>query len=342
MHSNPKVTVAIPVYNVEAYVDRCINSVFSQDYDNLEILIVYDISIDSSLEVAIDTLKKGNLPYRIIEKKEEDKGPGKSRNLILDNFQGDYLFFLDSDDFLEPFAIGLLVKEAIANDADIVAASHRSVDEAENRINVFEYPDKRIFDNSSLKHYVYVENGYFSVYSWNKLYKASFLKENNIRYIHDIVEDAVFSFLEIKKINKIVLLSDTTLNYLIRSSSITNAIMYNDLSLDTAKIYLSIRDYKYSSNENSNELVDVCSNVDAFLFGFTMIVRNSYKSKCISVQEKLSLCQSAFITPEIPLKNFFQLLYSKKASLILLLVVKVLPFRFNMLLVKLYHKIKSV
>jgi glycosyltransferase involved in cell wall biosynthesis len=342
MDSTPKVTVAIPVYNVEAYVARCINSVIDQDYNNIEILIVYDLSNDNSLQIAIDTLKESGLSYRIIMKKEEDKGPGKSRNLILDNLQGDYLFFVDSDDFLEPFTISLMVKEAIANDADIVAASHRSVDEADNSINVFQYADRRIFDNSLFKHYVYVENGYFSIYSWNKLYKSSFLKENNIRYVHNIVEDAVFSFLEIKKINKIVLLPDITLNYLIRSSSITNAIMYNDLSLDTAKIYLSVRDYKYSSNQGSNELVAICSNVDAFLFGYIMTIRNSYKSKSITNQEKLNLCQLAFITPYIPFKNFFQLLYSKKTSLLLLLLVKLLPFRLNMLLVKLYHKVKSV
>lgn len=342
MHSNPKVTVAIPVYNVEAYLARSINSVINQDYDNIEILITYDVSDDNSLGVVCDALKKGNLPYRIIEKNTEDKGPGKSRNLILDNFEGDYLFFLDSDDYIEPFTISLLVKEALVNNADIVAASHRWIDEDENIINKFQYTDKRTFDNSSFQYYVYVENGYFSVYSWNKLYKSSFLKENNIRYIHDIVEDAVFSFLEIKKINKILLLPDITLNYLIRSSSITNTIMYNDLSLDTAKIYLSIRDYKYWSNGNSNELETICSNVEAFLFGYISTVRNSYNSKCISDQDKLILCKSAFITPKIPMKYFFQLLYFKKTSIIQLLVVKLLPFRLNMLLVKLYHKIKSV
>ena len=342
MHSNPQVTVAIPVYNVEAYVARCISSVFNQDYQNIDILITYDISEDNSLDVTYDILKKGVMPYRIIEKIAEDKGPGKSRNIILDNFKGDYLFFLDSDDFIAPFTISLLVQEAVTNDADIVAASHRSVDEAGNEINVFQYPNKIIFDNRSLRNYVNVENGYFSVYSWNKLYKSSFLKEKNIRYIHDIVEDAVFSFLEIKKINKIVLLPDITLNYLIRGSSITNAMMYNNLSLDTARIYLSVRDYKYLSNEGSTELEAICSNVDAFLFGYTMIVRNCYLSKYISSEEKLNLCQLAFVTPSLPFKYFFPLLYSKKTSLILLFMVKILHFRLNMLLVKLYHKIKTV
>lgn len=342
MHSNPKVTVAIPVYNVEAYVARCINSVINQDYDNIEILITYDVSCDDSLQVAIDALKNVVVPYIIIEKSEEKKGLGKSRNVILDNFQGDYLYFLDSDDYIEPFTISLMVKEALANDADIVAASHRSVDEAGNKINLFQYADKRVFDNRLLKYYIYVESGYFSVYSWNKLFRHSFLSDNNIKCIHNVVEDAVFSFLVIEKAQKIIVLPNITLNYLIRSSSITNAIMYNDLSLDTAKIYLSIRDYKYSSNKGSIELVAICSNVDAFIFGFIMTVRNSYKSRSISIQEKLSLCRSAFITPNIPIKDFLPLLYSKKANLILLFVVKLLPFRFNMLLVKLYSKIKNV
>jgi glycosyltransferase involved in cell wall biosynthesis len=342
MYPTPKVTVAIPLYNVEPYVYRCINSVFDQDYDNIEILIVYDISIDNTLLLAIDCLRKGNLPYSIIEKREENKGIGNSRNLILDNFQGDYLFFLDSDDFLEPLTISLLVNKAIYTDADIVAASHKSINEEGNLIEKYQYTDKVFFDNSSFQHYVFVENGYFSIYSWNKLYKASFLKENNIRYIHDIVEDAVFSFLEIKKVNKIVLLHHITLNYLIRSSSITNAIMYNDLSLNIAKIYLAIRDFKYSLNEDGSELVDICSNVDAFFFGFIMTIRNSYKSRSITNHEKLNLCRSAFITPKIPIGKIFQLLYSKKTRLILLLLVKMLPFRFNMLLVKLYHKIKIV
>lgn len=342
MHSNPKVTVAIPVYNAEAYVARCINSVINQDYDNIEILITYDVSCDDSLRVVIDALKKDAVPYRIIEKSKEEKGIGKSRNVILDNFQGDYLYFLDSDDYIEPFTISLMIKEALANDADIVAASHRSVDEVGNKTNLFQYADKRVFDNSLLKHYVYVENGYFSVYSWNKLYKSSFLKDNKIKYIHNVVEDAVFAFLEIKNINRIVLIPEITLDYLIHSSSITNAIMYNDLSLDTARIYLSIRDYKYSSNKGSIELVDLCSNVDAFIFGFIMTIRNSYKSKSISSQEKLNLCRSAFITPNIPIKDFVPLLSSKKTNLILLIVVKLLPFRFNMFLVKLYNKIKNV
>lgn len=340
MNINPKVTVAIPVYNTEAYVAQCLNSVFNQDYSNIEILITYDISSDNSLQATTDILKKGVLPYRIIEKKEEEKGLGKARNIILDNFQGDYLFFLDCDDYIEPFTISLLVQEAIANDADIVGASHRSVDEAGNIITLFQYDHKRIFDNKMLRHYIYVENGYYAVYAWNKLYKSSFLKENDIRCIHNIIDDAAFSFSVVKNNNKIVLLPEITLNYLIRSSSITNAVMYKDLSIDTANNFLDIRDYTYASNDGSYDLITTCSNVDAFLFGYISTVRNSYKSKSIPFEDKIKLCKSAFITPVIPSKNFFQLLNSKKTSLLLLLAVKILPFRINMLLVKLYHKIK--
>lgn len=342
MYIDPKVTVAIPVYNVEPYVERCLNSVINQDYKNIEILISYDLSDDNSLQLVRDTLEKSTLSYKIIEKKKEEKGLGKSRNIILDNFQGDYLYFLDSDDYIDSFTISLMVTEAISHDADIVAASHCSFDETENEVDKFQYAVKRTFDNSLLKHYVYVDNGYFSVYSWNKLYKRSFLRDNNIKCMHNVVEDAVFSFLVIEKAKKTVVLPNITLHYLIRNSSITNTIMYNDVSLDTARIYLSIRDYKYSLKQDNDKLETICSNVDAFMFAYISTVRNSYISKSISNQEKLNLCKSAFVTPQIPLKYFLQSLKSKKASLLLLLLVEVLPFKFNMLLVKLYHKIKSV
>lgn len=340
MYIYPKVIVAIPVYNTEPYVAQCLNSVFNQDYRNIEILITYDISTDNSLQTTIDVLKNSNFPYQIIEKKEEEKGLGKARNIVIDNFHGDYLFFLDCDDYIEPFTISLLVKEATANDADVVGASHRSVDEAGNIITLFQYDHKRIFDNIMLRHYIYVENGYYAVYAWNKLYKSSFLKENDIRCLHNIIDDAAFSFSVIKNNNKIVLLPEITLNYLIRSSSITNAVMNKDVSIGTAINFLDIRDYIYSSNSSRNDLITTCSNVDAFAFGYISTVRNSYKSKSIPYQDKIKLCQSAFITPDIPLQNFFQLLNSKRKILMLLLAVKILPFTINMLLVKLYHKIK--
>ena len=71
MCSVPKVTVAIPVYNVEAYVARCIKSVLNQDYQNIEILVTYDISDDNSLQVVIDTLKQSTSSYTIIKKTKE-------------------------------------------------------------------------------------------------------------------------------------------------------------------------------------------------------------------------------------------------------------------------------
>ncbi|KIA93823.1 hypothetical protein OC25_11195 [Pedobacter kyungheensis] len=337
MSFNPKVTVAIPVYNVEAHIANCLNSVFDQDYDQIEILIVYDVSDDNSLQVAMDTLVSSKFPFRVIKKNEVDKGIGKSRNIILDNLTGDYLFFIDSDDYIVSHTISLLVKEAELNNADIVAASHRAVDEEGIITKVFQYDEKKVFDNGSFKKHVYVENGYFSVYSWNKLYKTTFLKDNNLRYIHNVVEDAVFSFLEIRHLTKIVLLPDITLDYLIRNTSITNAIMYNDLSLETAEIYISIRDFEYSIN-NPKIFEDVCSNIDVFNFCYTMIVRDSYKSKRITDQDKPELCRKAFKTPVIGLKDFFSLLLAKKKKFVLLLMIKMLPFRLNMLMVNFYHK----
>lgn len=341
MNSYPKVTVAIPVYNVELYVAKSINSVLEQDYDNIELLVVYDVSNDDSLEITKELLGRSRFPYRIIEKDVKEKGLGKSRNVVLDVLNTDYLYFLDSDDYIEPYTISLMVKEAVEKDADIVVASHESVDEMGKVLHVSQLSDRRMFDKYSLKKFIYQNSGYYPVYAWNKLYKSSFLKDNKLRFIHNIVEDAIFSFVAIECVNKLIMLSEITLHYLIRDSSLTNSSMNNNTTLEAANVYLSIRDYKFNYHKDSVLLFDLCNNIDAFGFGYIMTVRNSYNSNLISKSEKNFLCKSAFKTPSIPLTRTFALLYYKKANFLLLIFVKLLPDSFNMLLVKLYSKIKK-
>ena len=338
MISIPKVTVAIPVYNVENYVVKCLQSVLNQDYKNIDILIVYDKSDDKSFQLVKKILKNSHFSYSIIVNKKENKGLGNARNVILDNFIGDYLFFLDSDDFLEPLSISLFVKETLDNDVDIVVGSHRSIDENNNILQQFKFNQKEIKDNQSLKNYIYIENGYFPVYAWNKLYKKSFLKKNKLRYIHNDVEDALFSFLVIEKAKKIILLPKITLNYLIRETSLTRA----SFKYDRAKIFISIRDYIYNFHKYGSSLSSFCCKVDTFFMTYVMIFRDAYKSQLINKYQKKILFKSALITFRIPLEHFINTLLSKKFKLILMVIVNILPYRLNLLLIKFYHFTKRI
>ena len=94
-----KVTVGIPVYNVEKYIVRCLESVINQDYPYIDILIMYDESSDRSLEIAKKALSSSKIKYSVLLNKSGKSSLGIARNLMLKNFVGDYLIFLDSDDF---------------------------------------------------------------------------------------------------------------------------------------------------------------------------------------------------------------------------------------------------
>ena len=336
--NNPLVTIGIPVYNVEKFIVKSLRSVLCQDYNNIEILIVYDKSDDNSLHLAKSTLKNSGFSVSIILNEKENKGLGNARNVILDNYSGDYLFFLDSDDYLESLSISQFVEEAIINDADVVVGSHRSVDDSNKVLEQFQFSKKEIFNNQLLKNYIYVENKFYPVYAWNKLYKRSFLSDNKLRYIHNDVEDALFSFQLIEKVKKILFLPNISLNYLIRKDSLTRA----SFKFNRAKIFISIRDFIYDFHKNNTNIYSNCCKVDTFFMTYVMIFRDAYKSDLINKNKKDLLYKSALRTPKINLRFFIGILLSKRYKIILMLIVKVLPYKLNLFLIKLYHYTKRI
>ena len=335
--TKPVVTIGIPVYNVEKFVEKSLRSVLGQDYEFIEILVVYDKSDDNSLLVVKKLLENGSVPYTIIINKKENKGLGKARNVILDNFSGDFLFFLDSDDYLEPLSISLFMNEALSNGADVVVGSHQSVDGDHNVLEKFRFGHKKTLENKSLKDHIYVENKFYPIYTWNKLYEKSFLKKNNLRYIHNDVEDALFSFQAIENAEKVTFLPTITLSYLIRETSLTRAPFQHS----RANIFISICDYIYNYHKGSTSFSSLCCKVDWFYTTYVMIFRDAYKSQCISKRQKEVLYKLALKTPRLPVKHLKKILFVKKNKTVLLILVKTIPFRLNVFLIHLYHLVKS-
>ena len=114
---NSKVTIVIPVYNTKQYLVKCVESITNQTYKNLEILLVDDGSTDGSAEVC-DKLAKTDARIKVIHK--ENGGAGTARNLGIDIASGKYIMFLDSDDWLDIYAIENVVQHAEENDIDVV------------------------------------------------------------------------------------------------------------------------------------------------------------------------------------------------------------------------------
>ena len=200
---NPKITVVLPVYNVEKYLPECLDSVINQTMDDIEIICIDDGSTDNSLEVLKKYQNKDN---RIKIFSFTNKGLGPARNRGIDRAHGEYVAFVDTDDWLEIDFCEKIYESAKNTNSDIVLFN--AVEEYEThqkeriyfKDGIIENPKDFVFDfkwNSS-----FVLNNYFT--AWSKLHRTEFLKENDIRFPSTLFEDIEFqveSFLKAKRMS---------------------------------------------------------------------------------------------------------------------------------------------
>lgn len=205
------VSIIIPVYNIEKYIKKCIISVLEQTYKNLEIIIVNDETPDESINII-----KSLLDYRckIINKK--NGGLSSARNYGLEHANGDYVFFLDGDDWINHNAIELLVNYIEQYNVDIVQAEANYCYDTKVVIDKLE---SGYLSNDMVLEYFNQNN--FKTYVWNKLYKKEIL--NNIRFMNGYNhEDVIFTYFIAKKNPLVYNVSESVYNYVQRNGSIMN------------------------------------------------------------------------------------------------------------------------
>lgn len=176
---NKRISIIIPVYNVEKYIAKCIQSLLSQTYDNFEAVLVNDGSPDNSIGVA-KQLIGDDARFIFLDKK--NGGQASARNLGLDHISGDYVAFLDSDDYLKNDFLEKILKEFGHNPAlDIVACGYKQVDDHENTLWGIMPNAKGYYEhNDILFRYEYLD---YSV--CNKVYRRSVWE--NHRFIDGII-----------------------------------------------------------------------------------------------------------------------------------------------------------
>lgn len=167
--SQPKVTIIVPVYNVENYLPRCIESILNQTYGNLEILIIDDGSTDNSGKIC-DQYARQDTRINVIHK--QNGGLSDARNVGIDNASSEYVFLLDSDDWIDPKAIEVLHNIAEKEKADIVECGFREI--KSDRILNSDACTGRVAKISTSKAVQEcITWGQIKPVAWNKLYKRS-------------------------------------------------------------------------------------------------------------------------------------------------------------------------
>lgn len=179
------VSILVPIYKVEKYIERCARSLFEQTYPNLEFLFVDDASPDKSIEILRKVIAqypkwKGRIT---IISHDKNRGLAATRNTLVDNCRGEFLLHVDSDDWIEPNTVELLVKKKHETNADIVTGSYimHSIKEGAEITRKLIVPDKNRLE--TLKDLLKVGS---YVATWNRLIRTSLYRDNNIRYVEGI------------------------------------------------------------------------------------------------------------------------------------------------------------
>ena len=206
----PKVSVIVPIYNVEKYLEKCINSLLSQTLEDIQIILVNDGSKDNSGNIAKEYEK--NNKDRVIYVEKENGGLSDARNYGLKYATGDFIAFLDSDDYIEKNAYEEMYNKAIEENADYVECDF--IWEFHNKIRVDkQYPYKNKKEMLS----------FVRVVAWNKLIKRQLITDNNLEFPKGLrYEDVEFTYKLIPFINKFTYVDKPFIHYVQREGSIAN------------------------------------------------------------------------------------------------------------------------
>lgn len=250
MSNKLKVSIIVPVYNAQKYIEKCINSIVKQTYTNLEILLIDDGSKDKSAQICdlFATKDKRIKVFHI-----QNQGVSNARNIGLKNMTGEYVFFIDSDDFLDSDAIEILIQNL--EHAEITKLGYKYIEQNEVKrcvsfnkiINCDDYIKEILFGNAGGHCWGYLIN--------KSTIRNIFFDENT-----SCMEDTIFIIKCIKNVEFIKLVDSSFYNYVFNSDSITSS---------NKNIKLKIMNYFYSidkidmllNNKFSDDLLSIKSNL---------------------------------------------------------------------------------
>ena len=300
MNESHKVSVVIPIYNVQDYLNDCIKSIVNQTYQNLEIILVDDGSPDSCPMICDEWKNKDS---RIIVIHKKNGGLSDARNAGLNKASGEYVFYVDSDDYLEDDTIEWMVSCAIRYNAEIVACTCKKT----NNKNIPALLTNCLVEGTGIEMLEFAfENEIW--FAWGKLIKINIAKSCPFaqEMIYEDVENTPKSFL---MANKVVFSLDGRYNYRIRTDSIMGEnknIPKKDIAkvidmdcefisaaniseIDKDKMYKHLfkqlaYNYNLAVKSNSEIADEVCKRIEEVFYKNKTLWKNS---KCISIQRKL-------------------------------------------------------
>ena len=221
MTRSPLVSIIMPVHNTERYLEQCLDSVLNQSLKDIEVICIDDSSSDSSKNILDVTAAKDS---RVTVLTQDHKGAGAARNLGMQYAKGLYYSFLDSDDFFELDMLAEAVAKAQKTDADIIVYGAWLYDEARDSNRQAHWilqtellPQAEIFSAEEIAPYLF---NVFGNYTWNKLFKADFIKNNSVTFQEiSRTNDLLFTCSALAKASKISVIDRCFAHYRITNAT---------------------------------------------------------------------------------------------------------------------------
>ena len=223
--NNNMVTIGIPVYNVESYIRKCICSVLNQTYANIEVLIIDDCGTDKSIKIIEqmqNTHKRGKC-IRII-KQPYNLGVSKARNTVVNNAKGKYVYFIDSDDFIEKETIEIMVAQAEIHVAEVVMSSLQTYNSTNDSCGdiAFKYKSLQVITKENEFANIVCNNLHenVSTCSVNILFRTDFIINHGLLFEGRNSEEFLFLSKYYSFVKRAVLMPNITYYYVIRENSL--------------------------------------------------------------------------------------------------------------------------
>ena len=295
-----KLSIIVPVYNVEKYLPKCLESLIKQTLKDIEIICVNDGSMDNSLAILKEFASKDSR-IRIID--NQHQGVAKTRNTGIEQSTGEYIGFVDSDDYIDIDFFEKLYNSATKSNSDIAIAS---ILKHKNFFNIYnaKYTKEETAITIQDKIKLCEDKKHFFFYAWNKIYHSGFIKENNIKFSEgQIYEDVMFAIKALYYSNKIISVYGTKYHYIEHENSLTK---YKDKTgekeHDLIKAYSDLQEFCNSKNIEIPERLNYYTKEN---FGFIL---NLYKGKYQSKIQLFNIFTIATISNYSETRNLITIL----------------------------------
>lgn len=289
---NIDVSVIIPVFNASKYICKTLNSIINQDFENYEIIVIDDGSTDDSLEIINNTLKNTEIPHKIIH--QENSGVSSARNRGIEVSTGEYIVFIDADDYVTPNHLSVLYNGQ--SDFSLTLFVKK---EEDNISKPFTYD----WDVISTREFLEMELKMQIVFNFFQLmYKADIIKNNNIKFTPGIIygEDIEFVHKVLAYGTQIVINNEVTYYYVQHDESAIKTSQYTRFEI--VKIFERLSEFYKKNNKPEMANLIITSRIPKAIFGnMNFFFYNGYdfdevfnKMKELNLLNKLSKYEGDF------------------------------------------------